>query len=109
MSPSITCAYGSSNNLAALNRTPCSGSHGPYTRYPYLWPARTPAKYPCQIGPLRWAMAKRVSTIAPLTSLNRHSSIASAALLQIAKLVPASVTVEPRVRGSAGSTALSCR
>ena len=29
--------------------------------------------------------------------------MASAALLQIAKLVPPAVTVEPRVRGSAGS------
>ena len=36
-------------------------------------------------------------------ALKRHSSTASAALLQIAKLVPPSVTVEPRVRGSAGS------
>jgi len=41
--------------------------------------------------------------------LNRQSSTASAALDQMAKFVPPSVTVAPRVRGSAASTAQYCR
>src|SRR5450759_1321666 len=101
-------AYGSTSSLAWLCRSPDAGSHGPYTRNPYSWPAVTPAMCPCQTPYSGPSSAIRRSRQPPGATpfdagLIRHSSTAVACEANTATSAPPAVRWTPSRNGRAAA------
>src|SRR5665213_2197172 len=91
--PEIAFAYGSTSSLFALNRSPFSGSHGPFTRYPYRCPGPIPRSNPCHTNAVR-SFNSTQSVCFPASS-NRHTCTPVAYSENTAKFVPSWEGVAP--------------